>query len=168
MKEYEYSYSFNTDSIKVEETPIATVTDLNPFYQTLMSSYVVKQPFVIPNEYTIANAEGKDVVTNMDAVYFNKFVDYFSTKINRDVTMKLFPATATDDGVYFVKTTDFTGALTDAGKQYIKDNLTKTIINNNFDAASSMGISKVTIISNTVLSTGSVAMRERIFEILIR
>jgi len=166
---YEYSYSFNTDSIKVEETPIATVTDLNPFYQTLMSSYVVKQPFVIPNEYTIANTEGKEVVTNMDAVYFNKFVDYFSTKINRDVTMKLFPATATDDGVYFVKNeTDFTGALTDAGKQYIKDNLTKTIINNNFDAASSMGISKVTIISNTVLSTGSVAMRERIFEILIK
>lgn len=166
---YEYSYSFNTDSIKVEETPIATVTELNPFYQTLYNAYVVKQPFVIPTDYAVVKVEGEEVVTDMDAVYFQKFVDYFATKLNKDVTTALFPATATDDGTLFVKVDEaFTGALTDAGKQYIKDNLTKAIINSHFDAASSIGFGKVTIVSNTVLTTGSVAKRVRTFEILIK
>jgi hypothetical protein len=170
---YEYEYSFNIDTAKTPETPIVSITDMDKYYQTLMNAYVVKHNFIIPAQYAIASTDGKGVLNAMEDNYFAKFAEYFSTKVNKDVTVKLFPTRPEHDTVLFVRAinptsglNEFTGALTDAGKLFVKDNLTKTLINTYFDAASRKEFGKITVYSVTKLISGSEAKRQRTFEVL--
>lgn len=174
---YSFYETTHGDSVFIEEEKINSFSDLNPWYQTIMNAYVIKQDFIVPDAYAIQSVDDKDVLTYMESNYFNALKDSFAMRFDKIIGEHLFPETADDTTLYArVKeavsegSTDsvlvFNNKLTDLGRNYVADNLTKDMIKNRFESSVKNAFAEVTVLSKVTLNTDAVNEDEKSFEVL--
>ncbi|MFW5724997.1 MAG: hypothetical protein ACOCX0_01025 [Bacteroidota bacterium] len=154
---YELEASLAQDSILTPSTLFATYPEegfvLNDYYQTLENAYVINHDFIVPAGYALSTEEGPELINAMDEEVFGFFVQQFSTQLNRDMLLTIFPDLSPFSVDYFEIDDEgnFTGELTPEGIQYYIDNIDRELFNEFLDEATVEDNTRVTIESEAIL-----------------
>ncbi len=166
VKPASISKTITTDTLFIDETSIATITELLPYYQTLMNAYVVKYDFVIPSNYLVQMVDDKSVINEMETKYFDQFRNELAKLMDKRMAETIFTIDAQAADTLFTKVENvFTGTLTTAGFTFVEDNLTKDDVKNYLKGAIKEEFAELTIRSKVTLTPNFVSEDEKTFEI---
>lgn len=145
------------DSIITPPTVFATYPeegkDLNEYYQTLENAYVINHPFRVPLQYALIKQSNEALILAMNDEVFYYFVNTFSTTLNKDILLDIFPNLSPFSVVYFATDSQgfFTGELTEEGVQYYVDNIDRERFNDYLTEATATDNTRVTIETEAIL-----------------
>ncbi|GEM_PF-1722113 len=103
---------------------------LTDYYQTLENAYVILHDFVVPGDYALSRERNQDLIMAMNDADYERLVDGFTGQFDRPATVQVFPGINPFSLTYFRVDAQgfFTGELTDEGRQYIRNNLSREIM----------------------------------------
>lgn len=161
------------DSIIIPPTLFATYPEegkeLNDYYQTMENAYVILHSFIVPQQYALSKQSNETLILAMDDEIFNYFVHTFSTTLNRDILLDIFPDLSPFSVTYFATDSqgNITGELTEEGVQYYIDNIDRERFNDYLTEATVTDNTRVTIETEAILEgMDEGASSERTFRVL--
>ncbi len=170
---HELNAFFAEDTIYVEQDIIAKYPEegssLLEFYQTLENAYVILHDFIVPQVYALMKKTNVELVMAMDDHIFEEIVEQLSPQFNRRIMIAVFPEINQFSLVYFVVDDEgfFTGELTEAGFQYVIDNLTRELVAGFLKEATATDNTRVTVESVATLENNAASSSStRTFRVL--
>ncbi len=170
---HELSAFFAEDTIYVEQDIIVKYPEegssLLDFYQTLENAYVILHDFIVPQVYALMKKTNEELIMAMEDHIFDEIVQQLSLQFNRRIMTTLFPDINQFSLVYFVVDDEgfFTGELTEAGIQYVIDNLTRELVAEFLKEATATDNTRVTVESLATLENNAASSSStRTFRVL--
>lgn len=170
---YELEAVYAPDSIISPPTTFAMYPeegqDLNDYYRTLENAYVILHDFIVPQQYALVTGDNEELINAMDENVFNYFVVTFSSYLNRDMLLAVFPELNPFSVTYFEIDGEgnFTGELTAEGFEYFVTNIDRERFNDFLKEATVSDDTRVTIETEAVIEDSeSGSSSERTFKVI--
>ncbi len=163
------AYTVSSDSVFYPETPLFEIQNtgvaLDTFYRTSDNAYVFIKPWVIPDNYAIADLDGEEVVDSLSSEDMTSAVDYLISQVDRSDVLQWLPNA---DSSYFVldNSGEFTGEISVEGKTKLKTDLDKTALKAFLTSASYVEESEIKLRAAVENQAAIVVEDESTFDIL--